>query len=234
MTPIQLHPVDVQIAEPIQNNPETAVIYVLITAGVYGLFAGLINIVGYYNSVAKSAPNESVRWEFRRALPIFGLAFVGALADFLIAVSFDGANATPIILALVAAGDRVESLLRNINHDRDPRLPVQQQVAEALTAVVDERDGIEAAFKKVHDAYEREIGIPSPNENDGAFGSEETDADLAPRETTHEPEPASEPPQNPSETDPTSDSEYPTAVDYSEDDLRLLGGMDTLNDQRQN
>lgn len=247
MIPYRQLLVDAPTAETIHTDPADAILYLLFTLLIFGASAGIINVIGYYNSVAK---DETQRWKLRRALPIFALAFIGSIVDFLVSISLGGANATPIILALVVAGDRVESLVRNIHRDHtdNPSLPVQQQVVDAIAMVVNERDGIEDAFRKVHDAYEEEIGpIGGSSDQNSRRGSldrgssKATASDPSEVENITTSQPIDDPdthdnPPNVSgyepESEPDSPSQFETIVDYSDNDLRLLGGMDSLDEQK--
>ena len=173
MTLTQLSPTD-PIVESLANDPKAALLYFIGVLLIYGFGAGLYNIVGYYNASAKDRATE---YSLGRAAPVFGLAFLGAVADLIVALMTGGASASPVILALVFAGDKVESLIRSIQRSSAAGDTLQDQVLAALEVVVDERDGIEEAFRKVHDAYEQQ-GLPMDAQREAGWGGDvDTDAD---------------------------------------------------------
>lgn len=209
--------------EPLAADPQTAGGYFLLMLALYGVLAGVVNVTGYYN--AKSKGNAPEGYTIQRAAPIFALAFAGAIVDILVATTVGTTDASLLIGALVVGGDRLESMVRNMNtassEAKARGLPVDQQVVEAMAVFLSESDDVVDAFRKIHRAYEQEVGPladveqQDPPEPVGVEEGEEGDPDYVNVKPDEAPE-----------STPDLDGENIEMVyDYSDEDLEILGGM---------
>lgn len=188
------------------------VAYALYFAGV----AAIMNFARVYHAKKDAAPGEEVHWDPERAAPILGFGALAGIITYYVGGGIDPEATAALAVALAAAANELYEAWRSTSESmtaaRDRGASPQELAMAGAAAAMGHVDRIDRSI----DGVKREVdGI--------GRGDTASQVDGPP------PEPA--PTNGQDAVDDGDGDEFETIVDYSDEDLRLLGGMDTLDDQ---